>query len=174
MKLIVKTDDEMELFRNVWREPWNGQEFAEYDTYLQRVLFFVGDVPVGTLELKTFEPSSLINRAYPFHLYIPTNYKIIEINKIAILPQFRRKFGVLEDILNHVFDYTEDEKIDYCVAIIVKGFYPILEKKYNWHMDKIDDKLIPYKGAMVYPTIIDPRKTLEKKPSWYRRVKQNT
>ncbi|MBE4907190.1 hypothetical protein IMZ08_03840 [Bacillus luteolus] len=127
---------------------------------------------VGTIEFKpyTISNENNINTVFPFNeiASIVTNpEKVVEIDKVAILKQYRGKN--LERLIKLYVSYTESKGIEYCVVLLERIFYKALKNVYKIPLESVGDPIY-YKGDHVIPTIMYPRAIYSAKDNYQRLV----
>ncbi|MEH7076473.1 hypothetical protein [Neobacillus drentensis] len=160
-------------FNQIWMECWLEKGYVlenENGTSDRYIITDTKDQRVGTIE---FKPYSLgldnnINSVFPFYEIedIAKNpQSVIEIDKVAILKQYRGKN--LDRLLSVFVHYSEKHQISHCVVLLERMFYKALRNVYKIPLQAVGDKIY-YKGDYVIPAIIYPQEIYQNKShySW--------
>ncbi len=158
-------------FNNIWIECWleKGYGLEMEDGPADRYIIIDSkDQKVGTIEFKPYllEPNNNINTVYPFHQIesIKNNPEsVIEIDKVAILKQFRGKN--LERLLSVFVHYSEQHEISCCVALLERVFYKTLRMIYKFPLESVGEQIY-YKGDYVIPAVIYPEDLYQHKEKY--------
>jgi hypothetical protein len=150
----------LNTFNQIWMECWLEKGYMLDLSSEIADQFIIRDSEkrnIGTIEFKTYDPTSYINTVFPFykieHLAInPAQVK--EIDKVAILKQHRGKN--LERLLSLFVSYTEANRVEYCVVLLERVFYKALKNVYKIPLESVGEQFY-YKGDHVIPTVIYPR-----------------
>ncbi len=146
-------------FNQIWVECWLEKGYGLEYGNVPSDCYIITDTEnhkVGTIEFKkyTIDPQNNINTVYPFQeIDIIHNdpISVIEIDKVAILKQYRGKN--LEQLIRLFVQYTEIHHIKYCVVLLERVFFKTLKNVYNIPVEAVSEKKY-YKGDYVIPAII--------------------
>lgn len=155
-------------FNQIWMECWleKGYGLENWDGPTDRYLITdLHTQKVGTIEFKPYnlDPANNINTVYPFHEIecIKNNENsVVEIDKVAILKQFRGKN--LDRLLSLFVYYSEKNRINYCLVLLERVFYKALKNVYKVPLDPVSERIY-YKGDYVIPAIIYPKEIYQNK-----------
>lgn len=158
-------------FNEIWMECWleKGYGLENHNGSSDRYLITGSkDQKIGTIEFKpyTLNPNNNINTVYPFHLIesiINEPNSVIEIDKVAILKQFRGKN--LEKLIRLFVNYSEYHSIIYCVVLLERMFYKALKNVYKIPLEPVSEKIY-YKGDYVIPSILYPKEIYQNKEKY--------
>ncbi|WP_246944162.1 hypothetical protein [Bacillus pinisoli] len=151
----------MNTFNQIWMECWLEKGYM-LDPSLEEADRFIiidsSDRSIGTIEFKPYTTSEMneINKVFPFHK-IDSIYnnqdKVIEIDKVAILKEFRGRN--LERLLSLFIYYNELYQIEYNVVLLERVFYRALKNVYKLPLETVGEQFY-YKGDHVIPTVVYP------------------
>ncbi|MGG3891173.1 hypothetical protein [Metabacillus fastidiosus] len=171
--MYIKVDSVALLndFNQIWMECWleKGYGLENEDLPTDRYLIIdSAKQKVGTIEFKpyTLDPNNNINIVYPFYQIesiIDKPNSVVEIDKVAILKQFRGKN--LDRLLSLFVNYSEYHDISYCVVLLERVFYKALKHVYKIPLESVSEKIY-YKGDYVIPAIIYPKEIYQNKEKY--------
>ncbi|KHD86285.1 hypothetical protein [Heyndrickxia ginsengihumi] len=155
-------------FNQIWIECWLEKGYGlenEHEPADRYIITDVNDQKVGTIEFKpyTLDPQNNINQVYPFYQLESIKQdpnSVIEIDKVAILKQFRGKN--LDRLLSLFVLYSEFHQVRYGIALLERVFFRALKNVYKIPLEAVSDKIY-YKGDYVIPTVIYPEKIYQNK-----------
>ncbi|MGX9134224.1 hypothetical protein ACWV26_07570 [Rummeliibacillus sp. JY-2-4R] len=155
-------------FNQIWVECWLEKGYGLEYGHIPSDRYIITDSEnhkVGTIEFKqyTINPHNNINKVYPFQeIEIIQNDpgSVIEIDKVAILKQYRGKN--LEQLISLFIQYTEKHHIKYCVVLLERVFFKALKNVYKIPVEAVSEKKY-YKGDYVIPSIIYAEKVYQRK-----------
>ncbi|WP_445491221.1 hypothetical protein [Niallia sp. 03133] len=158
-------------FNQIWMECWLEKGYGLENSTDPTDRYIITDSTnqkVGTIEFRpyTLEPTNNINTVFPFHQIesIKSNPKaVIEIDKVAILKQFRGKN--LDRLLSVFVHYSEYYDVSYCVVLLERLFYKALKTVYKIPLEPVSNKIY-YKGDYVIPAIIYPNEIHQNKEKY--------
>jgi hypothetical protein len=180
--MYIKVDSVALLnhFNQIWMECWLEKGYFLENGADQTERYIITDTKerkVGTIEFKpyTLDTKNTINTVFPFHeleSIIKKPDSVIEIDKVAILKEFRGKN--LDRLLSLFVHYTEERNINYCVVLLERVFYKALKNVYKIPLEAVGEKIY-YKGDYVIPAIIYPKEIYQNKIdySWIVSFNQN-
>jgi hypothetical protein len=171
MYLKVDSMALLNSFNQIWMECWLEKgyvlenENGPSDRYL--IKNSTGQ-QIGTIEFKPYnlDLSNNINTVFPFHEIdeIAINPRsVIEIDKVAILKQYRGKN--LDRLLSLFVHYSEKNHISHCVVLLERMFSKALRNVYKIPLKAVGDKIY-YKGDYVIPAIIYPQEIYQNKKNY--------
>ncbi|MGP7816055.1 hypothetical protein [Niallia sp. 01092] len=149
-------------FNQIWMECWLEKGYGLENSNGQSDRYIIQNShnqKVGTIEFKPYilDPANNINTVFPFHQIESIKSKpnsVVEIDKVAILKQFRGKN--LDRLLTVFVNYSEYYDISYCVVLLERVFYKALKTVYKIPLESVSNKIY-YKGDYVIPAIIYPK-----------------
>jgi hypothetical protein len=158
----VETVAELNSFNQIWMECWLEKGYMLDPSSEKSDRYIILDTEnrrVGTIEFKPYSETSEnhINTVFPFYEIedVALNpEKVVEIDKVAILKQYRGKN--LDRLLSLFVSYTETHQIEHCVVLLERIFYKALKNVYRIPLKSVGDPIY-YKGDHVIPTVIYPR-----------------
>ncbi|CAG9607781.1 hypothetical protein [Pseudoneobacillus rhizosphaerae] len=180
--MYIKVDSVALLnhFNQIWMECWLEKGyFLENENSLtdRYIITDIEERKVGTIEFKPYslDPKNNINTVFPFHeleSIVKETDSVIEIDKVAILKEFRGKN--LDRLLSLFVHYTEDHDINYCVVLLERIFYKALKNVYKIPLEAVGEKIY-YKGDYVIPAIVCPKEIYQNKKDykWIVSINQN-
>lgn len=155
----VENSIELTMFNFIWMTAWRekGFEFEFSEDVIDRYLIIAEDGQyAGSAEFKRYKPGvSEIDHIAPFYLHpkVSEDYnQVAEVDKIALLPEFRGKYT--SDLLSSIVYFAYKNGIRYLITLLEPVFYRALKITFHIPMEKLGSKTF-YKGDDVLPTIID-------------------
>ncbi|MFD3450525.1 hypothetical protein ACFDTO_38870 [Microbacteriaceae bacterium 4G12] len=158
-------------FNQIWMECWleKGYVLENEDGSSDKYLITdIEEQKVGTIEFKpyTLDQNNNINTVFPFHeieLIANNPTSVVEIDKVAILKQFRGKN--LDRLLSVFVHYSETHNISYCVVLLERVFYKALKTVYKIPVKAVGEKIY-YKGDYVVPAIVYSNEVYQNKKNY--------
>jgi hypothetical protein len=161
----VKTEEELTLFNNIWMENWSkmGFETEPFKGLAKRyIVHNEYQQPAATVELIPYNPdhnalkeTSTIEDLFRFseiEKIQTSKHQCYEIDKVSILEKYKGQ-RVLDNILNLLFHFAEENEIKYYLAVTEPLFFRTL-KHYKVPIIKLGN-IIHHKGYKVIPSLID-------------------
>ncbi len=171
----VETVADLNSFNQIWMDCWLEKGYMLDPSTEKSDKYIILDpeyTSVGTIEFKPYSTSykKNINTVFPFNeidSIVSNPEKVVEIDKVAILKQYRGKN--LERLIQLYVSYTELKGIEYCVVLLERIFYKALKNVYKIPLESVGDPIY-YKGDHVIPTIMYPRAIYSAKDNYQRLV----
>lgn len=163
----VENSIELTMFNFIWMTAWRekGFEFEFSGEVLDRYLVITEDGQyAGSAEFKRYKPGeSEIDQIAPFYLHPTLNSpftNVLEVDKVALLPEFRGKY--IGDLLSSIVYFATRNGYDYLISLLEPVFFRALKITFHFPIEKFGDKIF-YKGDYVQPAIIDVDKLMRKR-----------
>lgn len=157
----VENEIELAMFNFIWMTVWRekGFEFEFSPQPLDRYVVATPDGQyIGSAEFKPYTPGEgQINSIASFHRHpciAADPLKVAEIDKIAILKEFRGSY--ISELLSSLVYFARQRGIHYYVSLLEPVFYRALRITFHVPMVKAGEKSF-YKGDYVIPIIIDAK-----------------
>jgi hypothetical protein len=158
-------------FNQIWMECWLEKGYVlenEHGSSDRYLILDSTNQKIGTIEFKPYslELSNNINTVFPFHeidAITKNPWSVIEIDKVAILKQYRGKN--LDRLLSLFVHYSEKHKISHCVVLLERMFYKALRNVYKIPLAAVGEKIY-YKGDYVIPAVIYPQEIYQNKKNY--------
>lgn len=161
----VENHIELAMFNFIWMTVWKekGFEFEFSEDVLERYLVISENGEyAGATEFKAYTKDGTPDSIAPFrtHPSIKANPSAVaEIDKVALLPEFRRKYT--SDLLSAGIHFAWCHGYHFFVALMEPIFCRALRITYRVPMEIIGEKTY-YKGGYVIPVIINVKQVYER------------
>jgi ribosomal protein S18 acetylase RimI-like enzyme len=157
----VETAQQKGRFNRIWETCWKSKGYElEYSDYAdQFIMQSVDGEDAGSVEFKPLTNESEINKSFPFNTVASLQGKIVEIDKLAILPQHQGS-GILEWILSLIINHSFENNTDYVIALMEPHILVALKALYKLPFTRLG-KRFEYKGDDVVPVAIDAKMVIE-------------
>lgn len=142
------------IWMTVWKEKGFDFEFTENALARYLVISEHGEY-VGSTEFKAYTGKGNPDRVAPFrsHPKVKADLSaVIEIDKVALLPEYRRKYT--SDLLSACVHFAWQQQYHYMIALMEPVFYRALRITFRVPMEKVGSKTL-YKGDTVIPVVIN-------------------
>lgn len=161
----VENEIERAMFNFIWMTAWRekGYEFEFTEKALEQFLILSEDDQyAGTVEFRPYKPQlSALDQIAPFydHPLIKDDYdKVAEIDKVALLPEYRGK--CIAELLSSTVHFAEDNHFHYYISLLEPVFCRALIISFHVPLYKLGKKIF-YKGDYVIPVIFDMKAIYE-------------
>ena len=154
----VSSIEQLKVFNELWVQVWQEKgyqlEFTEEEC--DRFILFERELPIGTIEFKKYNRSSIINGTFPFYLTTSNYAKVVEVDKIALIKKHRtiKNFG---KILRLLSNYIDTYRIDGFIGLMEPMLYRLLHIKLGDNIISAGKKFY-YKGDFVIPIFFETQK----------------
>ena len=165
----VENHIELAMFNFIWMTAWKekGFEFEFSENVLDRYLVITDEGEyAGSVEIKPFTGKGTLDSVAPFrqHPLVEADPTLVaEIDKVALLPEFRRKYT--SALLSAGIYCAWKEGLHYLLALLEPVFYRALRITFRVPMEKVGKKTF-YKGGYVIPVLIKVKQIYEQ-PNLY-------
>lgn len=158
-KMYKKVENHIELamFNFIWMTAWKekGFEFEFSENVLDRYLVITDDGEyAGSLEFKPYTSNGTLDAVAPFsqHPLVEADpTRVAEIDKVALLPEFRRKYT--SELLSAGIYFAWQSGLHYLLALLEPVFCRALSITFRVPMERVGKKTF-YKGGYVIPVLI--------------------
>jgi len=153
----VENEVEKAMFHFIWMTAWKekGFEFEFSQDVLERYVVITPELKhVGSIEFKSYDPlRSKVNDIAPFYnhdLVRNAPSKVAEVDKVALLPEYRGKY--IDELLTAAVHFAALGGYDTYVSLLEPIFYRALRITFKVPMTKVG-KEVYYKGGTVIPVL---------------------
>lgn len=161
----VENEIERTMFNFIWMTAWRekGYEFEFTQQALEQYLLLSKEGQyAGTVEFRSYNPRlSELDQIAPFyeHPLIKQDYsKVAEIDKVALLPEFRGEY--IAELLSSTVHFAEEHHYHYYISLLEPVFCRALKISFHVPLLKLGGKIF-YKGDYVIPVIFDMKTMYE-------------